>query len=211
MKDKIRHGTTTLGIACKDGVILAADSRATMGHYVATKKAQKIVPIAPTIAVATAGSASEAQQTSKYLQAEIRVLELKLKRKVLVKEVANLVAGMFYYNMKYPTGYGLFASFILAGTDETGSYVYDCGADGTISLIDDYVCDGSGTEFAVGVLEALYDTSMNIADGSKLAVKAINSSLSRDVFSGNSITVYAFNKDGMKEVFHEKAMVKVKE
>jgi len=38
-------GTTTVGVVCSDGVILATDTRATMGRYVASKKAKKIYKI----------------------------------------------------------------------------------------------------------------------------------------------------------------------
>ena len=38
----ILKGTTTVGIVCKDGVILGTDTRATMGHFVASKKAKKV-------------------------------------------------------------------------------------------------------------------------------------------------------------------------
>ena len=31
-------GTTTVGVVCKDGVVLASDTRVTMGSYVAHKK-----------------------------------------------------------------------------------------------------------------------------------------------------------------------------
>ncbi len=43
VKNKVlKTGTTTLGIVCKDGLVLAADRRATMGNIIADKKAQKI-------------------------------------------------------------------------------------------------------------------------------------------------------------------------
>ncbi|MCX6768548.1 MAG: proteasome subunit beta, partial [Candidatus Micrarchaeota archaeon] len=43
MKNQIKKtGTTTIGLVCKDGVILASDRRATMGYYIANKKTPKI-------------------------------------------------------------------------------------------------------------------------------------------------------------------------
>ncbi len=33
----VLKGTTTVGVVCKDGVILASDTRVTMGFYVAHK------------------------------------------------------------------------------------------------------------------------------------------------------------------------------
>ena len=40
--DKYMKGTTTVGLVCKDAVILAADHRATMGTLIADKEAKKI-------------------------------------------------------------------------------------------------------------------------------------------------------------------------
>ena len=37
-----KTGTTTVGLACKDGVILASDRRATMGYLIASKDIYKI-------------------------------------------------------------------------------------------------------------------------------------------------------------------------
>ena len=34
----VKSGTTTVGIVCKDGVVLAAERKATMGYLVASKE-----------------------------------------------------------------------------------------------------------------------------------------------------------------------------
>ena len=39
----VKTGTTTLGLVYKDGVILAADRRATADHIVANKNAEKVM------------------------------------------------------------------------------------------------------------------------------------------------------------------------
>ena len=41
----IKTGTTTIGIVCKDGIILAADKKATADYFVAHSKVDKIIPI----------------------------------------------------------------------------------------------------------------------------------------------------------------------
>ena len=62
-KDKVsfvKTGTTIVGVLCKDGVVLAADTRATM-HFVAEKNTRKIHYIAPNIRVCGAGTAADLQ------------------------------------------------------------------------------------------------------------------------------------------------------
>jgi len=41
----LRKGTTTVGLRTKTHVVLAADRRATAGHYVAHKRTKKIIKI----------------------------------------------------------------------------------------------------------------------------------------------------------------------
>ena len=72
-KNILKTGTTTVGILCKDGIVLAADRRATMGNIIADKKAKKIHAITDNIAVTIAGTVSDAQLLIKLIQAEARL------------------------------------------------------------------------------------------------------------------------------------------
>ena len=47
-------GTTTVAAVCSDGVILATDTRATMGNYVASKNAKKVYKITDRLAMTIA-------------------------------------------------------------------------------------------------------------------------------------------------------------
>jgi proteasome beta subunit len=47
-------GTTTVGIVCSDGVVLATEKRATMGTLIAHKSTQKLFKIDEHIAMTTA-------------------------------------------------------------------------------------------------------------------------------------------------------------
>jgi proteasome endopeptidase complex, beta component (EC 3.4.25.1). Threonine peptidase. MEROPS family T01A len=43
--EKIKSGTTTIGIICKDGVVMAADARATNGHvHIKLRSRQGLLP-----------------------------------------------------------------------------------------------------------------------------------------------------------------------
>lgn len=196
-KDHVQKGTTTVGIVCKDGVVLAADKRATAG-FVVNKHTQKIHKITDEMAVTMAGLVSDAQLLVKLIRAEIKLKDLQTNRKSNVKEAANLLAGMLYSNLrKFSTVPGIVA-FLLGGKDQDGTHLYDLGIDGSITEINEYVSDGSGSVFALGVLEAMYKKNMSIEDGTTLAVKAINAALQRDTATGNGIDVWVITKDGIK-------------
>ena len=42
MEKQLKTGTTTVGLVCKDGVVIAADKRATAGNLIVDKRAEKV-------------------------------------------------------------------------------------------------------------------------------------------------------------------------
>src|SRR3989338_3135474 len=101
MKDtesEVLKGTTTVGIVCKEGIVLAADRRATAG-FVVNKKAHKIIQITDTMAVTMAGLVSDAQLLAKLVKAELKLKDLQTNRTSTVKEAANLIGGLLYMNL----------------------------------------------------------------------------------------------------------------
>jgi len=100
--------------------------------------------------------------------------------------------------------------FILGGKDTTGYYIYDIFADGSLTLEDTYVCSGSGSVFALGVMETLYKKDLSVDDGVELAVKGINAALKRDSASGNGINVITITKAGVERVLHKEVQTTVK-
>lgn len=205
---KPRKGTTTVGIACKDGVVLAADKRATAG-FVVNKKTQKIHKIADEMAVTMAGLVSDAQLLVKLIRAELKLKDLQTLRKSSVKETANLLAGMLYQNLRKMSMVQGIVSFLLAGHDKEGSHLYDLGIDGSLTEVDDYVSDGSGSIFAIGVLEAMYKKGLTTEEGVKLAVKAIGSAIQRDVNTGNGIDVWIIDDKGIRVVVEKDLNIKI--
>ncbi|MBI2667665.1 proteasome subunit beta [Candidatus Woesearchaeota archaeon] len=202
MKEILQSGTTTLGIVCKEGIVLAADRRATLGgRIVAHKKTQKIAVLNDEMAVTWAGSVSDVQLLTKIIKAQIRLIELRRNKKLKVKEVANLLGSLLYSNMRQ--FFSGVAAFLLAGKDDQGTFLYELGPDGSVMSHDDYVTDGSGMMYATGVLEANYKKDIPIVEGIRLGVKAVNASMQRDAASGNGIDVYTITKDGVKKVFEK--------
>jgi proteasome beta subunit len=200
----LKTGTTTVAIVCKDGVVLAADRRATAG-YVANKRVVKIATIAPSMAMTFAGTVSDIQLLTKVIQAEIRLKDLYVGRIARTKEVANLLSGMLYQNIrKYFPGV---AAFILGGYDHRGGSAWELSPDGAMMEIVDYGTTGSGSLFALGVLETLYKKNMTIDQGIDLVNKAINASIQRDIYSGNGITIVTVTKDGVKTVLEKEINV----
>lgn len=197
---KTKHGTTTIGLVCKDGIVLAAEKRATAGYFVADKRSEKIFKITDTLLITTAGTVSDAQLLTKLIRAELKLKEVRTDRDTTAKEAANLLASLIYGNIrKYSLIPGI-TQFLLAGTDKEGFHLYDLFVDGSVMECDEYVSSGSGSTVVYGVLEAMYRKEMSVKEGVDLCVKCLHVAIQRDIASGNGIVVYTITKDGIRKV-----------
>ncbi len=206
-EEQLKTGTTTVGINCKDGVVLAADMRATAGHMIVDKRAEKVHIISDDFAVTIAGTVSDAQLLIKLIRAELKLKEMRTDKKPSAKEAANLLGGLLYSNIRRMSMLPGIAHFLLGAKDVHGVHLYDLFPDGSVTKIRDYVSSGSGSVFAYGVLETQYNPDMNTAEGVKLAVKAINTALQRDIASGNGIDVIVINDKEIKRVIRKEVTV----
>lgn len=197
----VKTGTTTIGIICRDAVVLASDRRATAGTMVVDKKAKKILQIADRMMITTAGVVSDIQLLTKLIKAEVKLKDIQTGRPTKTKEAANLLASLEYANIRQPSMVIGIAAFLLAGHDADGLHLYNIGPDGSITEKDDYDTDGSGSPFALGVLEAEYREGMDVDSAVKLAKKAITTSLRRDSATGNGVEIYTISKEGIEKVF----------
>ena len=203
----MKTGTTTLAILCKDGVVVGADRRMTAGNMIAHKKFQKIIPLNDDMVVTIAGMVSDAQLLTKIIKAQLRLDNIRRNKKSSMKEAANLIGSLTYNNVRKFNPFLSIVGFLLAGRDNLGYHVYEIGVDGSVSEHDDYACDGSGSIFALGVFESSYNKDMNVDEGVKLVVKALNAALQRDTASGSGYDVYVINKDGVKKVIEKELKV----
>ena len=96
----LKTGTTTAALICKDGIVLAADKRATAGYLIANKNFEKILTISDNIAVTVAGTVSDVQLLAKYIKAELKLKQIRTDRQSTVKEAANLLAMLVYNNIR---------------------------------------------------------------------------------------------------------------
>jgi proteasome beta subunit len=210
ISDKVQKGTTTVGIVCKEGIVLAADKRASAGYMIANKDVDKIHKITDEIAVTMAGLVSDAQLIVKLARAELRLKKIRNRKISSVKEAANMVAGILYQNIrKFSTVPGI-VSFLLAGKDRHGFGLYELGVDGSLSHISRFCSTGSGSMMAYGVLESTYQEGMLVKDGIDVAMKCINAAMQRDMATGEGVDVFVINAEGARKVVGKKVVSELK-
>jgi len=205
-KPKIKKtGTTTIGIVCKDGVILAAEKKATMGYLVASKDTEKIHELDEKIAMTIAGSSGDAQALARYMKAELNLFSIRNQRKLSVKGAATLLSNLLH-NGRW-TFMPYMVQLIIAGYDNKGGHIFSLDAIGAVEEEEKFFSTGSGSPFALGVLEDKFEDGISVEDGSTLAVRAIRAAVERDIGSGgNGIDVVKITESGIsKKSFPMKA------
>ncbi|MHA2251330.1 MAG: proteasome subunit beta [Candidatus Kariarchaeaceae archaeon] len=195
-----KHGTTNVALRFKDGVVAAADQRASMGFLVASPTVRKIHALDDRTVATIAGLPSDAMYLIKVMRAEIGLYELNRGRKMSTKAISNLFSTVLHNQFR--TGFPFFVGMLIAGRDETGGHVFNY--DGSGSITDDpYTATGSGMPYALGVLEALWAEDMDEATAIKTAAMAVRSAILKDLGSGDGLNLFVINKEGLRELSKE--------
>jgi len=202
--EETKTGTTTLAIKGKDSIVIAADKRVTRGYEVVDTEFHKVLKLTSDVMVAIAGSVADIQRLIKYMKAEIKLSELKLGRKLLVKEIAAKLTATVFSNIRTPSIITPITAFILAGNDINGNHVFEISPGGSIIEVRTFVADGSGGIYAKSVLEDSFEENMNTTNLVNLAKRAINVSLKKDTASGNGFLIFSISEKGIKLEADEK-------
>ncbi|KAK4536274.1 hypothetical protein CDCA_CDCA08G2299 [Cyanidium caldarium] len=192
------HGTTTLAFVFQHGIIVAVDSRASMGQYIGSGSVRKIIEINPYLLGTMAGGAADCSFWERYLGMRCRLYELEHKERISVAAASKLLANIVY---RYK-GMGLSMGTMIAGWDKTGPQLYYVDNDGT-RLHGKRFSVGSGSTFAYGVLDQEYQWDMEPAAAAELGRRAVFHATHRDAFSGGYINVYHVRADGWVNLSHD--------
>merc|ERR1719160_150090 len=145
------HGTTTLGFIFQGGIIIAVDSRASMGSYIGSQTVKKVIEINEFLLGTMAGGAADCSFWERHLTRLCRLHELREKERISVAAASKLLANIFF---SYK-GRGLSCGTMVAGWDKTGPALY---------MVDDQgdrhkgnlFSVGSGSTYAYGIIDSGY-------------------------------------------------------
>lgn len=191
-------GTTTVGLTCQDGVVLATDTRATAGYEVASKQAKKLYQIEDHIGATVAGSVGDTQSLIRTIRAETRYYLRREGAPITVRAAAKMTANIFRSTGIFP----YLAILILAGWDDEGPSMYLLSLDGSM-IKESKVATGSGSPVAYGLLESRYKEDITVEESLPLAKEAISSAIERDIATGNEIRIATITEEGYEELSPE--------
>lgn len=195
--DEVRKretGTTTVGIKGNDGIILAAERRATAGTLIACKEADKILKIQDHLGMTIAGLVGDAQTLNRILKAQCSLYEIKRDKKIGVEGAATLLGNILQQTKYFP----YWVQILIGGYDTNGK-LYSVDAAGGI-LTEDFISTGSGSPIAYGVLEDSYEKNKPVRELLPLAARAITVAKKRDSASGEKVDIAIIDKKGFRKL-----------
>lgn len=196
--EEFKKGTTTVGIVCKDGIVLGTERRATMGTMIAHKTTKKLFKIDVRMGLTVAGLVGDAQILARYMMAEVELYKLKRGAPMTVRASATLISNILNGTKYFP----YWVQLLLGGVDEEGGHVYSIDAAGG-AIPDLYATSGSGSPYVYGVLEDHYSEGLITNDGVNLTIRGLHAAMKRDAASGDGMDVAIITKDGFVELSQE--------
>ncbi|GAB4306804.1 MAG: archaeal proteasome endopeptidase complex subunit beta [Promethearchaeota archaeon] len=163
-----------------------------MDIFVANKNAQKLNKVTDYMWMTIAGGVADAQYLVDLVRAQCRLFKLKRGYDMPVKSAARLLSNVLFQNKFTPYEVGLLLGGVTPGG---GPGLYDLGAYGSI-LPEKYASTGSGSVFALGVLETEWEEGMSLQACKEVCVRAVTSAVVRDMASGNGIDVVVITAEG---------------
>lgn len=193
-----KTGTTTVGLRTDSGVVIATDRRASMGgRMVSSKNVVKVEEIHPTAAMTLVGSVGGAQSFIRTMRSEASLYETRRGEPMSITALATLAGNIARGSIPDPI------HPIIAGVDDDGGHVLSVDPAGGV-MEDTYTVTGSGSQFAYGHLEQVYDEDMSMGEARKAATEAVITASERDTASGNGLALATITSDGVSiETFDE--------
>ncbi|MDA4116343.1 MAG: proteasome subunit beta [Thaumarchaeota archaeon] len=186
-------GATAVGVTYKDGVVLGAERRITLGSMVVSKKGKKVFMVTDNVGAVCAGMVADMQNLVKEVGVYAKLKELEAKRQLKASAVAKLTSVIMFERRFSP----LLTQVILGGVDAKPR-IWVLDPLGSL-LTDEYASVGTGAEMATGVMEAGYTAEMSEKDARELTVSSIKAAIERDSMSGNGIDLLTLDKQGFRE------------
>ena len=199
------QGTTTVGLVFDGGVVLATERRATMGYFIASKRAKKVYQISERIGMTTAGGVGDAQQLARVMTVECNLYNVRRGRPISVAAASTLLSNVLNANRYFP----YYVQLLVGGVDESGPSIYSVDAMGGATKEEEIVATGSGSPGAYGVLEDRFKKGLKEKDAVELAIRAIKAAMRRDAGSGEGIHVVIITKEKYLEIPDEEVQKKL--
>jgi len=193
VEEKIIHGTTTVGLKVKDGVILCADMRASAGYFIANNNTMKIQKIDDHAGMTMAGGVADAQNITDILRYHANIHRIQKQEPIPIKSLTRLTSLIFHQNRGYP----FIADILVGGYDNDGPALFNIDMFGSVEE-KTYVTTGSGSPVAYGLLEEEFREELTVEEAKVIALRAVKAAITRNIGTGDGINVSIIDKNGFQ-------------
>jgi proteasome beta subunit len=182
---ELEHGTTIVAVTYADGVVVAADRRATLGSMIAKRDVRKVFRTDDYSAAGVAGTWSVAESLMRLFQVELEHYEKLEERPLSLVGKANRLAVMVRGNFAAAMQ-GLVVVPLFAGYDRDAGKGRLFGYDVAGGPYEEhrFYSIGSGSIFARGALKKLYVDDMPVRDAVLACVHALYDAADDDSATG---------------------------
>ena len=194
------HGTTTVGLVCKDGIVLTTDSRASMGYFIASRTVNKIAIIDKHCALTIAGGVADAQFVIDQLKYQSNIYKVEKSHNLPIKSAARMTSNLFFSANHKISPY--FADILVGGIDDEGPQLYNIDMFGTLTN-EEYHSTGSGSPVAYGILEAEFKESLTVDQALPIAIKSVYGAILRNAGTGDGLNIVTIKENILKEYSNE--------
>jgi proteasome beta subunit len=194
--EHMKKGTTTCALTCSDGVVLAADTRASAGFFIADRHVMKIQKIDRHLGMTMAGGVADAQNLVDIMRYNANIFRISNRKLMPVKSAARLCSNVLFNQRYFP----YYVQIIMAGYDaEKVARIYNVDLFGSMTT-EKFISTGSGSPVAYGYLETEFRDELNVDDGYKIAIRAIVAAIRRNAGTGDGINVVIIDNEGYREL-----------
>lgn len=181
---------TVLGLTTSEGVLVAADTRASSAAAVSSEDVQKLSQVHPTAVLGSSSDPGAVQSFVRTLRADADRYETAKEEPMDIPTLATVAATeLREHSMPDVT-------LLLGGVDDS-PHVCTIRREGGV-LSDEYAAIGSGRDVVYGVLDADAPQSPSMPAARRVAGRAIESAVERDTRTGVGVQVAEITEEGVQ-------------
>lgn len=171
-REAVKRGTTSIGIKCSEGIVLAVDKRTTSNLVEATS-IEKIFKIDEHIGAATSGLVADARALVERARVEAQINKITYSEPIRVDSLSKKLCDMLQMYTQNGGVRPFGSALIIGGVYDGSCKLFETDPSG--ALIEyKATAIGSGRSAAMDIFEDQYKDDMNLNDAIKLALTAIN-------------------------------------
>jgi len=191
--DEVSTGTTLVAVEFNGGVVIGADSKTSMGTWVANRVTDKLTPVTDNIFVCRSGSAADTQAVTDVVKYKLSFAEVEQGRPATVKD-----AAMCFKEIVYEYRDSLMAGLIVAGYDKVNGGKVFAVPVGGMCVNQPVAISGSGSTYLYGMIDHMYKENMTQKECEDIVLQAVTQAILRDGSSGGCCRLAIITKNGVE-------------